>query len=54
MYVSMEYARILCPHCKKEIFKIFPGKPFVLPTCECQDPKVEVKDARLRKNTTSV
>ena len=47
MYITMEYARIICTDCKKEVFKLFPGKEYKeFPTCPC---KVVKKKTTRRK-----
>ena len=59
MYLTFEYARIVCKHCNKEVQKLIPGTPFgSLAICECQKKEVkeatevkETKDAKRRQNT---
>ena len=55
MYKTMEYARIVCTKCNKEVTKLLPGKPFKeLPICECVKPVAKKKATRKKSNETDV
>lgn len=53
MLITMNYARVICDKCGKEVQILLPGKPFeTIKQCDCE--KEEVVDGKRRKNTREV